>query len=53
VFARYLVLAGTLRFLIEFIRINARVLGPFTIAQIFSTAVVVTGLSLMFGNRQK
>jgi phosphatidylglycerol:prolipoprotein diacylglycerol transferase len=53
VFARYLVLAGTLRFLIEFIRINARVLGPFTIAQIFSGAIVVTGLLLMFANRQK
>jgi phosphatidylglycerol:prolipoprotein diacylglycerol transferase len=53
VFARYLVLAGTLRFLVEFIRINARVLGPFTIAQIFSGAIVVTGLLLIFGNRQK
>ena len=47
VFARYLVLVGTLRFLIEFIRVNARVVGPFTLAQIFSSAVVVTGLSLL------
>ena len=53
VFARYLVLAGTLRFLIEFIRINVRVVGPFTVAQIFSFAVVVTGLSLMVVNRQE
>jgi phosphatidylglycerol:prolipoprotein diacylglycerol transferase len=52
VFARYLVLAGSLRFLIEFIRVNARVAGPFTLAQIFSGAIVVTGLSLMVVNRQ-
>jgi phosphatidylglycerol:prolipoprotein diacylglycerol transferase len=48
VFARYLVLAGSLRFLIEFIRVNAHVAGPLTLAQIFSAAVVITGLSLMF-----
>jgi phosphatidylglycerol:prolipoprotein diacylglycerol transferase len=51
VFARYLVMVGSLRFLIEFIRVNARVAGPFTLAQIFSGAIVVTGLSLMFVNR--
>ena len=53
VFARYLVLAGSLRFLIEFIRVNSRVVGPFTVAHIFSGAVVVTGLLLMFVSRQE
>lgn len=47
VFARYLVLAGTLRFSIEFIRVNAPVAGPFTVAHLFSAAAVAIGLSLM------
>ncbi len=47
VFGRYLVLAGALRFGIEFIRINAHIVGPFTLAQLFSTAMIVAGLSLM------
>ena len=53
VFARYLVLTGTLRFAIEFIRVNAQVLGPFTLAHIFSAAVVVTGVSFMFIQREE
>ena len=53
VFARYLVLAGTLRFLIEFIRVNTRVLGPFTVAHLFSAAIVGIGLSLMFVKREE
>ena len=51
VFGRYLVLAGALRFLIEFIRVNARVAGPLTLAQLFSVAIVATGLWFM--RRQK
>lgn len=47
VFARYLVLAGTLRFLIEFIRVNERVAGPFTVAHLFAGAMVIAGLSLI------
>ena len=47
VFARYLVLAGALRFGIEFIRINAQVVGPFTLAQIFSSVVIVAGVWLI------
>lgn len=47
VFGRYLALAGALRFLIEFIRINARVAGPFTLAQVFSVAIMVLGLWFM------
>lgn len=53
VFARYLVLAGSLRFLIEFLRVNTRVLGSFTVAHIFSTFIVVVGLSLMFVKSQE
>ena len=53
VFARYLVLAGTLRFLIEFIRVNTRVLGAFTIAHLFSGAMVVGGLSLIVFKREE
>jgi phosphatidylglycerol:prolipoprotein diacylglycerol transferase len=52
VFARYLVLSGTLRFLIEFIRVNEHVAGPFTVAQLFSAAVIGLGLSLMFVKRE-
>ena len=44
VFGRYLLLAGALRFLIEFVRINAPVAGPFTLAQLFSAAIMVVGL---------
>jgi phosphatidylglycerol---prolipoprotein diacylglyceryl transferase len=46
VFARYLMLAGALRFGIEFVRINAQVIGPLTLAQLFSGALVVGGLVL-------
>jgi phosphatidylglycerol:prolipoprotein diacylglycerol transferase len=51
VFGRYLALAGALRFLIEFIRVNARVAGPLTLAQLFSVAIAATGLWFM--RRQK
>lgn len=52
-FGRYLVLAGALRFLIEFIRVNTPVLGPFTIAHLFSGAMVVGGLSLIAFKREE
>lgn len=47
VFGRYLILAGALRFVIEFIRVNERVAGPLTVAQLFSTTIVVIGLWLL------
>ena len=53
VFARYLVLAGTLRFGIEFIRINERVIGPLTLAQLFSGAMIVAGLSVLVTKREE
>jgi prolipoprotein diacylglyceryltransferase len=34
VLGRYLVLAGSTRFAIEFISVNARLFGPFTLAQL-------------------
>lgn len=44
VLGRYLVLAGATRFAIEFIRVNAPVLGPLTLAQLISAILVTTGV---------
>jgi phosphatidylglycerol:prolipoprotein diacylglycerol transferase len=44
VFGRYLLLAGALRFMIEFLRVNAPVAGPLTLAQLFSVAIAIVGL---------
>ena len=43
VLGRYLFLAGLFRFGLEFVRINTRVLGPLTVAQIFAALVAVGG----------
>ena len=51
VFGRYLVLAGALRFLIEFIRVNAHVAGPLTLAQLFSLAIM--GIGFWFIQRRR
>ena len=47
VFGTYLVLAGTTRFLIEFVRVNARVAGPLTVAHLASLAAVIIGVYLV------
>ncbi len=47
VFGRYLLLAGALRFAIEFVRINEPVAGPLTLAQLFSLTIMVIGFWLM------
>ena len=47
VLGRYLVLAGTIRFAIEFIRVNQRVLGPLTLAHLVSLALVIAGTALL------
>src|SRR5712691_6948039 len=47
VLGRYLVLAGAIRFAIEFIRVNVRILGPFTLAHLVSLALVLTGLLIL------
>jgi phosphatidylglycerol:prolipoprotein diacylglycerol transferase len=50
VFGRYLILVGTLRFLIEFIRVNLRIAGPFTLAQLIALSVVGAGVVLLLRN---
>lgn len=47
VFGAYLILVGGTRFLVEFLRVNAHVLGPFTVAQIASTAAFAVGAALL------
>ena len=47
VLGRYFLLAGAFRFLLEFVRVNVRVLGPFTVAHIFALLVVVLGVSIL------
>jgi phosphatidylglycerol:prolipoprotein diacylglycerol transferase len=47
VLGRYFVLAGTLRFAIEFVRVNPPVLGPMTFAQLISAGVIVAGIALL------
>ena len=47
VFGRYLVLAGATRFAIEFIRVNLRIVGPFTLAQLISMSLIIAGVILM------
>jgi phosphatidylglycerol:prolipoprotein diacylglycerol transferase len=50
VLARYLVGAGTLRFVIEFIRVNERVAFGLSVAHLMSIAVVTLGVWLMLVN---
>ena len=45
VLSRYLVLAGATRFAIEFVRINAPVLGPLTLAQLWSIGLITVGVA--------
>ena len=47
ILGRYLVLTGLLRFAIEFLRVNVRVVGPLTIAHIASLAAVLIGAVLL------
>jgi phosphatidylglycerol:prolipoprotein diacylglycerol transferase len=43
VLGRYLLCAGAIRFTIEFVRVNARIAGPFTLAQLISASVAIVG----------
>jgi phosphatidylglycerol:prolipoprotein diacylglycerol transferase len=52
VFGRYLVLAGVIRFAIEFVRVNRHIAGPFTLAQIISTLVAITGIVVLSRSRR-
>ena len=47
VLGAYLALAGSVRFLIEFLRADVRVLGPFSVAHIASFAATLVGLALL------
>jgi phosphatidylglycerol:prolipoprotein diacylglycerol transferase len=47
VLGRYLVLAGSLRFALEFIRVNAPVAGPLTVAQLIAASLAGVGAWLM------
>jgi phosphatidylglycerol:prolipoprotein diacylglycerol transferase len=51
VLGRYFVLAGTTRFAIEFIRVNVRVFGPFTVAHLLSFALVAAGAVMVLRYR--
>jgi prolipoprotein diacylglyceryltransferase len=51
VLGRYLVLAGAIRFAIEFIRVNARIVGPLTLAHLVSLALAIVGLVLLTSAR--
>jgi phosphatidylglycerol:prolipoprotein diacylglycerol transferase len=48
VLGTYLVLAGTIRFLIEFIRINVRVVGGLSVAHLASLMAVGVGVAFLF-----
>jgi phosphatidylglycerol:prolipoprotein diacylglycerol transferase len=51
VLGAYLVLAGTIRFLIEFVRVNVRVLGIFTVAHLAALVAVAVGVALLTASR--
>src|SRR5204863_10013670 len=50
VLGRYFVLAGSIRFAIEFIRINRRIVGPLTLAHLISLSLVVVGIAMILRN---
>ena len=47
VVGRYFVLAGSIRFAIEFIRVNTRIVGPLTLAHIISLALALLGVVIL------
>ena len=53
VLARYLMLAGAIRFAIEFVRINAPVLGPLTLAQLWSMGLMAVGVAMAIRARSR
>jgi phosphatidylglycerol:prolipoprotein diacylglycerol transferase len=50
--ARYLILAGIARFLVEFVRINPRVALGLSVAQLVSLALIVVGAGLFLASRR-
>lgn len=53
VLGRYLVLAGSIRFAIEFIRINLRILGPLTLAHLISLSFVAGGTWMLLRRHER
>ena len=53
VFGSYLLLVGGTRFLVEFLRVNARVAGPLTVAQLASLAALAVGLWLSLSAKSR
>ena len=51
VLGRYFVLAGLARFLIEFVRVNEPVVGPFTLAQGISFTLIAAGAAMLWSVR--
>jgi phosphatidylglycerol:prolipoprotein diacylglycerol transferase len=51
VFGAYLALAGTLRFVIEFVRVNERIVGVLSVAHLASLAVIAAGIALIARGR--
>lgn len=51
VLALYLICAGALRFAIEFVRVNTRVLDGLTVAHLFSAAAMLAGVALLARTR--
>ena len=47
VLGAYFAMAGVLRFAIEFVRVNVRVLGPLTVAHVAALLVAVVGAALL------
>ena len=52
VLGRYLVAVGVLRFLIEFVRVNVRVIAGLTVAHLASLCVIVVGAVLLSSGRR-
>jgi phosphatidylglycerol:prolipoprotein diacylglycerol transferase len=53
VLGRYLILAGALRFAIEFLRLGLRIVGPFTLAHLISAGVVAAGAIVWLAHRTR
>ncbi len=53
VLARYLTGAGLIRFLVEFVRVNAHIAGPLTLAQLWSLGLIGAGLLLATASRKQ
>ena len=49
----YLILAGAIRFAIEFLRVDVRVLGNLSVAHLASLAAIAAGTVILFTSRRK